>query len=337
MLKKILQAIGNTPDSSDFERSSTNLPENKKNKQHILIKEQKPSILIVSNNKKISNRLRLLLGDNFRIIERENLSMIFQLFASVKREHIDVVIYYDSDPQKDLSLISMMKKYPRFTNVPVIVLAEEINEKRKVHFLENDISDFIDMQSFPLIQQMVKSKIKIQSRINSIINYSIDHKSGLDVISLAHMQVRTLADVAGCARTLKQITNATLNQERAFFELILNSLEHGQLKINKKERLRTKESGEYESYLEILTNRNKEPIIITFEKCDQYYLINIIDGGDGFNYEKYLQTNSSESANESEKGIYIANNTKGINLSYNDVGNITQLKVNHKERYKLWH
>ncbi len=96
-------------------------------------------------------------------------------------------------------------------------------------------------------------------------------------------------------------------------------------------------SGEYESYLEILTNRNKEPIIITFEKCDQYYLINIIDGGDGFNYEKYLQTNSSESANESEKGIYIANNTKGINLSYNDVGNITQLKVNHKERYKLWH
>ncbi len=329
MFKRLQQAVNNeTTEVIDNETQAT-VPQVKN--------EQQARVLVVSANKTITDRLSLILGDTYEVEHRKNLAMVFQLFADVKAKNIDLIIYYDSNTKKDLSILSMMRKYPRFSNVPIIVLAQEINEKRRNHYLENDLNDYIDMQSFSHIKQLVNSKIKLQSKINSIINYSLNHNSGLDIVSNAQIQIRSLADVAGCARTLKLFTNATITQERAYFEIILNSLEHGQLGIDKEKRQKTKDENDYENYLDILCNRNKEPIIVTYEKLEDSYRITVIDGGDGFEYKKYLKTNLSDSLKDSQKGIAIANSTKGIELKYKDQGNIVEINIPHQEKFKLWH
>lgn len=330
MFKKLQQAIENTP-----EVTSSDTPGEGHN--NFLTDPHEAKILVVSSNKVIRDRLSLTLADTYEVIIKENLTMIFQLFSDIKKCDIDAIIFYDSNPYKDLSIISMMKKYPRFSSIPIIVIAQEITEKRKIHYLENDIDDFIDIQNFSIIKQLINSKIKSQSKLKSIIGYSLNHNSGLDIISNAQLHIRTLEDVASCSHILRQFTNATITQERAFFELILNSLEHGQLAIDKEKRRKTKESGDYESYLDILCNRNKEPIVITYEKNEDDYLITIIDGGHGFNYCKYLKAKLSKSTSNDEKGISMANSTKDFNLRYNDAGNILQIKIPHQEKFKLWH
>ncbi|EPZ51001.1 hypothetical protein M902_2767 [Bacteriovorax sp. BAL6_X] len=298
---------------------------------------KKSKVLIISNNESITDRLSLVLNDTYDIVQRESISMIMQVFANVKKNDIELILFYDSDLSKDLSFFSTLRKYPRFSNIPIIVLAQEITEKRKSHYLENDLNDFIDLQSFPLIKQLANSKIKLQSKINSIINYSIDHNSGLDIVTNAQMHLRTLVDVASCARTLKLFTNATITQERAFFEIILNSLEHGQLKIDKKKRQKVKNNGDYDNYLDILCDRNKEAVIVTYEKLEDTYRISVIDGGDGFNFKKYLKPNLSNSIKETQKGIVTANSTKGIELKYIGPGNIVEINIPHQEKFKLWH
>ncbi|POB15360.1 hypothetical protein [Halobacteriovorax sp. DA5] len=327
MFKKLQQAV----QENMSEASSSN-------KSHAQEHEMKrPKILIISNNKYITERLMQVLDDTYEIIQRDKVAMIIQIFADVKKNDVDLILYYDSTLNKDLSIFSMLKKYPRFSSVPIIVLAQEITEKRKSHYLSNDLNDFIDLQSFSNIKQLINSKIKLQAKIKSIINYSLNHNSGLDIVSNAQMHIRTLADVAGCARTLKLFTNSSITQERAFFEIILNSLEHGQLKIDKLEREKIKANGDYESYLDILCNRNKEPVIVTYEKLEESYRISVIDGGDGFEFKKYLKANLSNSIKESEKGIAIANSTKGIELNYIVPGNIVEINIPHQEKFKLWH
>lgn len=328
MFKKLQQAAIN--EAVDLSTQDDNIYEKK-------ITQERSKVLIVSTNKSITDRLSLTLGDTYEVQHRSNIAMIFQLFADVKKNDIDLILYYDSNARKDLSIFSMMRKYPRFSNVPIIVIAQEITEKRKSHYLDNDLNDFIDMQSFSHIKQLVNSKIKLQSKINSIINYSLDHNSGLDIITNAHMHIRSLSDVAGCARSLKLFTNASISQERAFFELILNSLEHGQLSINKEERIKLKDSDGYENYLDILASRNKEPVIVTYEKFEDSYRISIVDGGEGFNYKKYLKTNLSDSIKDTEKGIALAASTKGIEVKYIAPGNIVEINIPHQEKFKLWH
>ncbi|MGI4993278.1 hypothetical protein ACRXCV_11645 [Halobacteriovorax sp. GFR7] len=327
MYKRIQQAVQNITSEAS---ASKELKERD-------IQSEKSKVLIISNNESITERLSSILDDTYEIVQRDSISMIMQVFANVKKNDIDLILFYDSDLNKDLSIFSTLRKYPRFSNIPIIVLAQEITEKRKSHYLENDLNDFIDLQSFPLIKQLANSKIKLQSRINSIINYSIDHNSGLDIVNNAQMHLRTLADVASCARTLKLFTNATITQERAFFEIILNSLEHGQLKIDKNERQKVKDNGDYENYLDILCDRNKEAVIVTYEKLEDSYRISVIDGGDGFNFKRYLRPNLSNSTNETEKGIAIANSTKGIELNYIAPGNIVEINIPHQEKFKLWH
>ncbi|MFG1499318.1 hypothetical protein ABMA70_03850 [Halobacteriovorax sp. XZX-3] len=327
MFKKLQQAIqDNMSEASSSDKS--HMPEHE---------TKKPKILIISNNKYITERLMQVLDDTYDIIQRDKVEMIIQIFADVKKNDVDLILFYDSSLSKDLSIFSMLKKYPRFSSVPIIVLAQEITEKRKSHYLSNDLNDFIDLQSFSNIKQLINSKIKLQAKIKSIINYSLNHNSGLDIVSNAQMHIRTLADVAGCARTLKLFTNSSITQERAFFEIILNSLEHGQLKIDKLEREKIKANGDYESYLDILCNRNKEPVIVTYEKLEESYRISVIDGGDGFEFKKYLKANLSNSIKESEKGIAIANSTKGIELNYIVPGNIVEINIPHQEKFKLWH
>lgn len=326
------EVIDNESQSSEIETKETEFEDQEGAK-----KDEHPKVLVVSSNKEITDRLSLMLGDAYEVVHRKSIAMIFQIFSDVKTKNVDLIIYYDGNKKKDLSILTMMKKYPRFANVPLIILSQEISDRRRKHYLENDLNDYIDMQSFSHLKQLVNSKIKMHSKINSIINYSLDHNSGLDIVSNAQMEIRSLAQVAGCARTLKLFTNATITQERAFFEIILNSLEHGQLGIDKEKRKKIKNENDYENYLEILCNRNKEPIIVTYEKLEENYRITVIDGGEGFDYKKYLKTNLSDSLKDTEKGIAIANSTKGIELNYKEPGNIVEISIPHQEKFKLWH
>ena len=116
MKTKLQQTLSVGPENSD--NTSDNIDNSKQASQTF-----KTKALIISDDKKVTNKLALTLSETCEIDTREDLKMIFQLFSDVKTEQIDTIIYYDSNPNKDLSIISMMKKYPRFSNIPIIVIA----------------------------------------------------------------------------------------------------------------------------------------------------------------------------------------------------------------------
>lgn len=116
-------------------------------------------------------------------------------------------------------------------------------------------------------------------------------------------------------------------------EIIVNSIEHGNLNITFEEKSQHLSKGDY---LQLISNRQKDPVygnrkvIIKYNLTDQFVSYHITDEGNGFNYKELMMKAFANQSlgREHGRGIMLAENIFDT-VEYQGNGNSVFLKVDY--------
>jgi len=105
----------------------------------------------------------------------------------------------------------------------------------------------------------------------------------------------------------KDFTNNSSTLRLSLSELLMNSLEHGNLKIDSNTKNEMISAGSYYDLLEHLVESNNNKFIEVEYKLNEPKEIRIKDQGEGFCYQHYIEANDiEENSTYSGRGIQIA-------------------------------
>jgi anti-sigma regulatory factor (Ser/Thr protein kinase) len=107
-------------------------------------------------------------------------------------------------------------------------------------------------------------------------------------------------------------------------ELLLNALEHGNLKIGYEEKSRLMRNGEWQQEVERRLDApdNAEAYIeLEFDVNDERVLIRVSDQGEGFDWRPYMELDPKRAFDPHGRGIALARLSSFDTLDYRGCGN----------------
>lgn len=147
----------------------------------------------------------------------------------------------------------------------------------------------------------------------------------------AIFHVKTIQDAQTVSSVLAFITPDQKHVAIGLFELILNSIEHGNLGIGYEEKTRLTSKGslqaEIERRLHLPENQHKH-VEVSVERFKEYLQFTIKDNGQGFDFSSYLDYVENRALHHHGRGIMIANQLSFDALDYQDSGSKAICKVN---------
>jgi len=160
-----------------------------------------------------------------------------------------------------------------------------------------------------------------------LTNFDIAHP----LLQKAVFHVQTAAEAQAIASVLAYMTPDQKRTAVGLFELILNSIEHGNLEIGYKLKSQliknSKLQTEIARRLSLEENKNKF-VIVTLEHKADFFEFTISDNGTGFNYSNFLDFEENRSTDSHGRGIMIANRLSFDYLEYRDSGSTVVCRVN---------
>ncbi|MFZ1110001.1 MAG: response regulator [Rhodomicrobium sp.] len=130
------------------------------------------------------------------------------------------------------------------------------------------------------------------------------------------------------------IANCFPNPQEAVYglhELLINAIEHGNLGITYDEKTNLVLRGELQNEIErrLASERYKDRVAtVTFSAMEESVSVTIKDEGEGFEWRKYLELDSSRMTNPNGRGIATARTFSFHNMEYLGCGNEVVCKCN---------
>ena len=160
-----------------------------------------------------------------------------------------------------------------------------------------------------------------------LANFDIVHP----LLQKAVFHIQTVAEAHAVSSVLAYMTPDKKRTAIGLFELILNSIEHGNLEIGyklksqliKKSKLQT----EITRRLSLEENKNKFVTVKLEHKAD-FFEFTISDNGAGFDYKSFLGFEENRATDSHGRGIMIANSLSFDFLEYRDSGSTVICRVN---------
>ena len=160
-----------------------------------------------------------------------------------------------------------------------------------------------------------------------LANFDIAHP----LLQKAAFHIQTVAEAQAVASVLAYMTPDQKRTAIGLFELILNSIEHGNLGIGYKLKSQlitdSKLQTEITRRLSLEENKNKFVTVKLEHKAD-FFEFTISDNGAGFNYANYLDFEANRATDSHGRGIMIANRLSFDFLEYLDSGSTVICRVN---------
>jgi hypothetical protein len=118
-----------------------------------------------------------------------------------------------------------------------------------------------------------------------------------------------------------------------FIELLINSVEHGNLEVGYDKKTELLDNGDY---MDFILNRldeppyNKRVAVVDFKVEGGYLHVSIKDCGKGFDYEKYLNADPIRLLDKHGRGVIMASKLYFDELTYSDNGRKVSIKAKLK-------
>jgi hypothetical protein len=238
------------------------------------------------------------------------------------QKKVSAVIFYCAN--QSASQLNKLIKMIHSTNnfpLPIIYLATSDDALREK---PNDAVFFV-----PLNEEKDNLWIVLKSLIyqNNVVKKSMNNAVKMFMTNQALHEgkfvINNIEEAKILAVFLGNLFSNRLNASMGIFELILNAIEHGNLKIgfDLKCKLIKEKQWEYELTKRLKEDTEKNVVEVLFKKSKEGNYIKIIDQGDGFEWKKYLDLDLSHYSNNCGRGIAFAKAQCFDKLLYNEKGN----------------
>lgn len=258
----------------------------------------------------------ILMRDNYSIVSATN--CLEALNVLEKQGDIDIVVLDRMMPIMDgMAFLHRLSQNSRLANIPVIMQTAAGDEHEVREGIEAGVYWYITKPfSHKLLSSIVKSALRVSrkhKKVREITDYYVTRrkklKHGMSKMDKCSFSFQSLKDAKNIATAISCLFPNPRQMVGPCIELLVNAVEHGNLKIDFEEKSQLLLDGKWDDeieYREKLKDNKDKKVLINVERSDEDITVNIQDEGDGFDWEPYLNLDSSRAHRVNGRGIYLA-------------------------------
>lgn len=244
-----------------------------------------------------------------------------------KPKYFDVVLLDHHMPggMSGLDCLKAIKAAPKFKHLPVILQTSENDVGIISEALSCGAYYFLEKATEKkLIQSVVQSAMEYKLRFQEIENERNALKNGLQFVEEARFRIRTLSEMNMLTGLL---STAYPDKDRVMVgihELLTNAIEHGNLSITYEGKSQLIMDNKWASEIDFRLNlpeNKKKTVEILLQKTASKITLTIIDQGNGFNCENFLEIDPCRLFDPHGRGIAVAKSLSFDDLEYIGCGN----------------
>jgi len=231
-----------------------------------------------------------------------------------------------------MGVLALMKANPELDILPVILQTAKAAKAEILEGLEAGAYYYLT-KPFDRATMLAIVKTAI-SDFNSHLDLKLEVSQTLQTISLltqGEFAFRTLEEGRLIANHLAKIDPAAGRVVVGLSELLINAVEHGNLRIGYQEKTDLVNSGEWQSEIDrrlTLPEYAEKQVTLRFELSENELSFLIKDQGNGFDWENYLEISPDRIFDNHGRGIAMARAKSFDYLEYRDGGREVFTKIN---------
>jgi len=255
---------------------------------------------------------------------------------SAAPDHYDVVILDRMMPRMNgMEVLQKIKQHPVLQSVPVILQTalaakDEILEGIQAgayYYLTKPFEE-------ELLQSVLGTAVEDRMRYRAAQQESSQAGRVFGLMRSGTFHFKTLEGARDLAAIL---ANACPNPQKVVIgltELLVNAVEHGNLAITYDEKSVLREQERWE---EEVANRLADPkysdreVVVTFSRDAERVSIDIVDEGEGFDWQQYLDIDPARAFDTHGRGIAMSRMISFDTIEYRGKGNEVSVSVSFAE------
>jgi DNA-binding response OmpR family regulator len=249
-------------------------------------------------------------------------------------EQYDVILLDRMMPKMDgMQVLAKIKSHRKLKQTPVILQTAKASQQNIIEGMEAGAYYYLTKPfDDNMLRSIVRTALEDKLRYNSLIQELEKSVRGLATMQLARFEFRTIDEANDLAKIL---ANACAKPDQAvtgISELLINSVEHGNLEISYdvKSRIVASETWKQEINKRLNMPEYKDrKVVVTFKKDGNMNRILIEDDGKGFEWQKYLELDPSRAFDTHGRGIAMAKLLSVESINYIGKGNKVEVLVSN--------
>ncbi|GKT12810.1 MAG: hypothetical protein ISEC1_P1791 [Thiomicrorhabdus sp.] len=289
-------------------------------------KQLAPSLLIIGSDQATKDFLdTALTPEKFQLTFVDNANQAKQLIFQDHPSFYSAYLFdNDNEHGNNLALLKALKTNTEYSVVPAIFQTDTKHPKHIEKGLENGAY-------FYLLKPYTKSLLLsvLYAAINSFTNHRELNKDVSNIsnaqssLQTACFHIKTLEDARSLSCVLAFTTPKPKETVVGLFELMMNAIEHGNLKISYQEKsqlIQKNQLNQEISRRQALSENRDKIVKVDFERKQSEFQITISDSGEGFDYLPFLDFSLERAMDNHGRGIMIANKLSFDDLQYQKNG-----------------
>ena len=298
-------------------------------------KQTLPLILAVDDDRVMLMTLEAKLKEiGYRVITAINGTLACE---AIKKFHIelDAILLDRMMPDMDgLQVVEWIKQQSDLTKPPIIMQTGANSPDQIQEGIDAGVFYYlIKPIQVKIFKSVVASAVKESQRKRALNNELGKHTSSFKLINDMVIKLKTLQEAENVACFIANCFPDSDIILPGIAELIINSVEHGNLAISYNDKSMLINNGNWREELERKGNldeyKNKFVEVHFREEVDKY-MMKITDQGEGFLWHKYLNLDPARALDSNGRGIAKANMIFS-KLQYNQKGNQVMASLNKSE------
>jgi CheY-like chemotaxis protein len=244
----------------------------------------------------------------------------------------DLILLERSLPGCDgLGLLRLLKRDPRFANIPVIMQTASAGPEQVTQGLEAGAAYYVTKPIQPdLLVALVRSALSEATDRRSIQPRERTTSPLLNTLRDGKFRYRTLAEARAIACELSGLCPEPERVALGLTELMVNAIEHGNLEISYAEKSALCRANSWHVEVErrlALPQYTARAAHVHVHRGPHSVEFSIRDEGRGFRWRDFLEPDPSRAFAPNGRGIALARELAFARLEYKDPGNLVVAEV----------
>ncbi len=230
-----------------------------------------------------------------------------------------------------MSLLRRMKADERFRSIPVIMQTAAGNpEQVREGLAAGAYYYLVKPYERDSLLSIVRGALADAATRSDLQRRLSAHASALQLLASGEFSFRSVDEAAILAAFIAQTFPQPEPAALTLSELLVNAVEHGNLGISytEKSQLRREDRWNEEVALRLAMPANADKRVrVSLQRTDSSLTIRIVDQGNGFDWQRYLEFDPARAFDPNGRGIALARMSGAATIAYEGCGNTVVLRM----------
>ena len=294
---------------------------------------KKPNILVADDEEILLEVLNNYLdGMGYNTVRANDGKEAWSILQDPSQQ-FDAIILDRMMPNMDgLDVLKKIKSHPSLSNIPVIMQTASKEDHEVLEGLQAGCYYYL---AKPFDEDIFTSIVK--TAVSEYLNYCAlneelqEQNQGLMLLDSGNFRFRTLNESRILTTLIAAACPEPARVASGLSEILINAVEHGNLGISYTEKSRLLAERKWEQEIEQRLEQPKYSnlhVSIKFNRNEKGISIEVIDQGEGFEWEQYMEISPERSDHVHGRGIAMAKLLSFDNIEYKGNGNHVIVTLN---------